>query len=148
MDNPNLENLPAETAPSRRRSSKQKAKFLLGGTALLFVFLGLIVWATTRQGATSFYMTTTELSAAGPSTATSSYRVNGKVVEGSILQEGLVTTFTITDGTTELVVTTDRPLPDTFMPRSDVIARGRFDGTTFVADEVLAKCPSKFKARA
>jgi cytochrome c-type biogenesis protein CcmE len=139
---------PHEPADRPVRSPKRKAKFVMGTGALMLVFLGLMVWATTRQGATSFYMTTSELVAEGPSDIGATYRVNGKVVPGSIVAAGLDTTFTLSDGTTEVVVTTDRPVPDTFREHSDVVARGRFDGTRFVADEVLAKCPSKFKARA
>lgn len=128
-------------------SPKRRAKFVAGGGALFLVFIGLIVWATTRQGATSFYMSTSELAASSVQTG-ESYRVNGKVVPGSISSEGLNTTFTLTDGSTEMVVTTDRALPDTFQERSDVVARGSYDGSVFTADEVLAKCPSKFKAKA
>jgi cytochrome c-type biogenesis protein CcmE len=74
--------------------------------------------------------------------------VNGKVVPGSIQNEGLETTFTISDGETDLTISTDRPLPDTLVDEADVVALGRLDGGTFVASEVLAKCPSKFKAKA
>lgn len=132
----------------RSRSSKRRAKFALGGLAVFTILIGLVFWATTRPAAISFYMTTSELAAAGPGELDGSYRVNGKVVPDSIESNGLETSFTITDGATEVRVVTDRPLPDTFKPESDVVARGRFDGTTFAADEVLAKCPSKFKARA
>lgn len=137
-----------ERSAGHARSPKRRAKFAVGGAAVFVVLLGLVVWATTRPGATSFYMSTSEVMAAGPAELSGSYRVNGKVVPGSINQDGLVTTFTISDGRTDLVVTTDRPLPDTFKPESDVIAKGHFNGETFTADEVLAKCPSKFKARA
>jgi cytochrome c-type biogenesis protein CcmE len=30
----------------------------------------------------------------------------------------------------------------------DVVARGSYDGRIFTASQVLAKCPSKFKAKA
>jgi cytochrome c-type biogenesis protein CcmE len=132
----------------RTPSSKRRAKFALGGFAVFVILAGLVVWATTRQGSISFYMTPTELLAAGEAQAGDSYRVNGEVVPGSISKEGLSTSFTISDGTTEIDVVTDRPLPDTFMERSDVVARGNYDGSVFTADEVLAKCPSKFKAKA
>lgn len=134
--------------PQRTSSSKRRAKFALGGFAVVVILIGLVVWATTRQGSISFYMTPTELLAAGDAQPSDSYRVNGEVVPGSISKDGLSTSFTISDGTTEIDVVTDRPLPDTFMERSDVVARGNYDGAVFTADEVLAKCPSKFKAKA
>lgn len=128
-------------------SPKRRAKFLLGGAAIVIALAGLIIWATARPGATSFYMTTSELIAADGPVAGSDYRVNGTVVPGSIETAGLATTFTITDGTNEVVVHTDRSLPDTFRDRSEVVARGTYDGRVFTATEVLAKCPSKFKAK-
>ena len=127
-------------APQRR------AKFLIGGAVIVLAVVGLIAWAMTRPNSTAFYMTPSEVLAAGPATA-SDFRMNGKVVPGSIEREGLETTFLVSDGDSEVSVVTDRPLPDTFQDRSEVVARGTFDGNTFVATEVLAKCPSKFKAK-
>ena len=129
--------------PPRRR-----AKFLAGGAVIVVALVGLIAWATARPGATSFYMTTSELLVADAPAPGSDYRINGKVVRGSIDTDGLETVFTITDGDAEVLVTTDRSLPDTFKDHSEVVARGTFDGQVFTATEVLAKCPSKFKAKA
>ena len=115
----------------------------------MFVLLGLVGWAMSRPGSTSFYMSTSELMAMGPAqSAADDSRVNGKVVPGTIENSGLETTFTISDGETELPITTDRPIPDTLVDDADVVALGKLEGGTFVASEVLAKCPSKFKAKA
>ncbi len=84
----------------------------------------------------------------GATPADEGFRLNGTVVPGSIQQDGLTTAFTLTDGSTEIEVVTEVAVPDTFKNRSEVIARGSYDGETFHAIEVLAKCPSKFKARA
>ena len=139
-----------ETAPETPASSgKRRAKFLVGGGAIAFVLLGLVGWAMSRPGSTSFYMSTSELLALGPAqSAADDYRVNGKVVPGTIQSTGLETTFLISDGETELPISTDRPVPDTLVDDADVVALGKLDGDTFVASEVLAKCPSKFKAKA
>ena len=108
----------------------------------------LLFWSMSRPGATAFYMTPTELQAMGTTPADEGYRLNGTVVPGSIEQDGLTTEFTLTDGDTDIDVVTEVAVPDTFKDRSEVVARGSFDGDTFHAIEVLAKCPSKFKARA
>lgn len=93
-------------------------------------------------------MTPTELQAAGATPADEGFRLNGTVVPGSIKQDGLTTAFALTDGKTTIPVVTDVAVPDTFKDRSEVIARGSFDGERFSAVQVMAKCPSKFKARA
>ena len=108
----------------------------------------LLFWAMSRPGSTAFYLTPTELQAKGPTIAGETYRLNGTVVPGSIETSGLTTTFTVTDGKSNIDVTTDSPVPDTFKDRAEVVARGGYNGTTFTAVEVLAKCPSKFKAKA
>ncbi|MDQ3941041.1 MAG: cytochrome c maturation protein CcmE [Actinomycetota bacterium] len=127
--------------------SKRRAKFLVGGSVVFVAVVGLLFFAMTRPGSTAFYLTPTEIQALGSTSPESSYRLNGTVVPGSIETSGLETAFVVTDGSTEIAVVTDRPVPDTFKDRSEVVVRGAYDGDTFVADQVLAKCPSKFKAK-
>lgn len=136
-------------------SPKRRAKFLVGGGIIVFALVGLVVWAMLRPNATSFYYTTSELQAAAVASGTEEYRVNGNVMPESVVREGLETTFDITDGTTSVTVVTDEVLPDAFWTAMDagsseveVVAQGRYDGTRFTASQVLAKCPSKFKAKA
>ena len=138
-----------ETTPEQPPASpKRRAKFVAGGSAIAVVLLALVFWAMSRPGSTSFYMSTSELLAMGPSQTAHDVRVNGKVVPGSIEKDGLDTTFLISDGDSQVTITTDRPLPDTLVDDADVVARGRLEGDTFVATEVLAKCPSKFRPKA
>ena len=132
----------------RRASAKRRLKFVLGGVFVALALVSLIGWAMNRQGATPYFLTVSELLEKEIPAADEDYRVNGKVVPGSIERDGLETTFELSDGTATVVVTTDRALPDTFRDDSDVIAKGSFDGRRFTASEVLAKCPSKFKAKA
>jgi cytochrome c-type biogenesis protein CcmE len=136
-----------ETPTSPTREAR-RTKFIFGAAIVVLTLVGLTVWAMARPGSTSFYKTTSEIAAMGPTSGASSYRVAGNVVPGSIRQNGLDTSFEITDGHTALPIATDQPLPDTFKAGSEVVARGQFDGTTFTAVEVIAKCPSKFKAKA
>jgi cytochrome c-type biogenesis protein CcmE len=146
-----MEHAPAPPAtPERRSPGGPNTKFIVGGAVVVLAIAGLIVWALNRQGATAFYLETSELVTKGPPAASEEYRVNGNVVPGTVQRDGLSTTFSITDGQTEVVVTTDQPLPDAFRDdaRTEVVAQGVYDGHTFTASEVLAKCPSKFKARA
>ena len=127
---------------------KRRAKFAVGALVVVATLAGLVVWAMSRPGSTAFYLTPTEVQALGPDQITHDYRVNGTVVPGSIERDGLATSFLVTDGSSEVEVLTTAPLPDTFRSRSEVVAKGSFDGDRFSAQEVLAKCPSKFKAKA
>jgi cytochrome c-type biogenesis protein CcmE len=144
---------PAPNAPIA--SPKRRAKFLVGGLIVTCALFGLIAWAMFRPEATTFYLNVSEVKAQGVTPPAEAYRVNGKVVPGSVDRSGLSTSFAITDGGQRLRVRTDQALPDAFWAavkadssEIDVVAQGRYDGRTFAASQVLAKCPSKFKARA
>ena len=134
--------------------SKRRAKFLIGGGVIFLSLIALVAWAMTRPNSTSFFYTPTEVVELAAAPGAEEYRVNGKVIPDSVERDGLTTSFAISDGTTEMGLTTDQPLPDAFWTAMandssevEVVARGRYDGERFVASEVLAKCPSKFKAK-
>jgi cytochrome c-type biogenesis protein CcmE len=136
-------------------SPKRRAKFIVGGGIIFFALVVLVVWAMTRPNATSFYYTTSELQSVPVAAGAEEYRVNGNVIPESVVEDGLHTTFDITDGTTAVTVETSETLPDAFWTAMDagsseveVVAQGHYDGSTFTATQVLAKCPSKFKAEA
>lgn len=142
---------PGPQSPDRKR----RAKFLIGGGAIFVSLVILVAWAMARPNSTSFFYTPSEVVDLAAAPTGEEYRVNGKVVVGSVERDGLTTTFEISDGRTDLDLTTDQALPDVFWTAMandssevEVVARGRLQGTTFVASEVLAKCPSKFKAKA
>lgn len=69
------------------------------------------------------------------------FRLGGMVVQGSLQrpQGSLDAHFVVTDGDATLPVTTARMLPDMFREGTAVVASGRLQAGTFVADEVLAK---------
>ncbi len=136
-----MQQSPATPAPPARRT-----RFLIGGAVIVAVLVGLLVWGMAQPGAAAYYITPSELETRG-ATATEAVRLAGTVVPGSIQRDGLATTFLVTDGSTDMTVTTTSPMPDAFKDSSEVVATGSFDGNTFAATKVLAKCPSKFKAK-
>jgi cytochrome c-type biogenesis protein CcmE len=129
--------------------NKGATKFLIGGVVIAATIIGLVGWAMSRPGSTAFYLTTSEVVERGPTSGADAYRINGNVVPGTVDARGLETTFAITDGATDVIVHTDKPLPDAFKDdaNTEIVALGSFNGTIFSASEVLAKCPSKFKAK-
>ncbi len=144
---------PKRSAPGAR---KRRTKFAVGGLVVLFAIAGLVVWAMTRPGSTSFYMTVSEVAAGPPAATAQDFRVNGNVVPDTLSREGVETRFDITDGSSDLTIVTDDALPDAFWTAYEndasaveVVAQGSLDsdGSTFTASKVLAKCPSKFKTR-
>lgn len=123
----------------------RRTKFVVGAAIIVVVLVGLIVWAMARPGAASMYMTPSEVE--DMVLLEGEVRMSGTVVPDSIETEGLSTSFLVTDGDTEVEVTTESPMPDAFMDSSEVVAIGSLESDGFVATTVLAKCPSKFKAK-
>jgi len=111
---------------------------------------------STKDSIPSFqFYTSVESYLSAPGYASQDAQVRGFVVGGSIakqLESGYVD-FVIQDALAPasdeqpvlLVRYRGIDLPDLFKDGAEVIVEGRYDGSRFVADRVLAKCPSKYE---
>lgn len=125
--------------------TSSRARFGIAAGVVVIAVAGLIVWAL--SGVSVYYRTPTELAESAPAPA-ERVRVAGTVVDGSVRTEGPTTKFLVTDGKAEIEVTTEDVLPDAFAPGVEVVAEGALTQPgLFSASTVLAKCPSKFKAK-
>ncbi|MRV74427.1 cytochrome c maturation protein CcmE [Duganella sp. FT92W] len=79
--------------------------------------------------------------AAGGAPANRSFRIGGMVEQGSVRRDadGVSVHFAVTDYARTVQVRYKGILPDLFREGKGVVAQGRLDGASFVADEVLAK---------
>ena len=66
-------------------------------------------------------------------------RVGGLVVEGSVDTASNPIKFSLSDGAASVDVAYGGILPDLFREGQGIIAEGRYDGTLFTAETVLAK---------
>lgn len=75
------------------------------------------------------------------------FRVRGKVQEGTIeaTPGQLEMKFGIVHNDKLMTIAYDKPLPDTFKEGIEVIAEGELKGGVLVAENVIAKCPSKYE---
>jgi cytochrome c-type biogenesis protein CcmE len=72
-------------------------------------------------------------------------RIGGLVEEGSVRKEpGAVVSFRVTDLASAVPVRYKGILPDLFREGQGVVAEGRLEKGTFMADEVLAKHDEKY----
>ncbi len=121
--------------------------------ATLAAFAGL-VWViasgSADPGTFRYYQSVNEYLVEPPA-ARQQLRVHGFVVEGSIaknLSAGHVD-FAIADavpGSVLRVRLLDIEVPDLFRDGAEVVVEGRFEDRTFLAERVMAKCPSKYEA--
>ncbi len=76
------------------------------------------------------------------------FRVRGTVQEGSLKQKPgtLDVRFDLIHEGETITVAYDKPLPDTFKPGIEVIAEGELGkNNVLTAENVIAKCPSKYE---
>jgi cytochrome c-type biogenesis protein CcmE len=118
-------------------------KLLIVGVVVLLAVLYLVYTAT--QSGAVYYLTVGELRASGP--LTRPVRVSGNVVDGSVQRDGATVRFAVADEAGQLPVVYRGVVPDIFGPEVQVVVEGRYgaDGV-FQAQQLLAKCPSKFAA--
>ena len=74
-------------------------------------------------------------------------RLGGLVAEGSILIDGTVAQFDVTDESATFTIRYDGALPDLFREGQGIIAEGAFRDRLFVADTVLAKHDETYMPR-
>jgi cytochrome c-type biogenesis protein CcmE len=130
------------------------------GAILVVILLAWFGWSQVDEGALVYYTNLDELRASGDTD--SSARVHGFVVEGSIQRDlsAKAVRFRIRStperpagaGEDTLpVVYANLETPDLFKDGAEVVVEGRLaesDHGTFEATRILAKCPSKFEAKA
>ncbi len=66
-------------------------------------------------------------------------RIGGLVKEGSVVKEGVLVRFEVTDGTKSVPVRYQGMLPDLFREKQGVVAEGSFEEGVFIARTILAR---------
>jgi cytochrome c-type biogenesis protein CcmE len=100
-------------------------------------------------GTSVYYQTVSELQAG--TGHGQQIRLAGNVVDGSIRREegSSAVRFAVADASGNLPVVYSGVVPDIFGPGIEVVVEGKYNPSTgFVADTMLAKCPSKFDTEA
>ena len=119
--------------------------------AALTVFVGLTWWlsrASSGEGTFQYYSSVAEFRQAAPDSSRA-LRVHGFVVDGSIVRDlpaGHVD-FAIRDQGGSVLDVRYRGIdvPDLFADGAEVVVEGRTGPDRFLADRLLAKCPSKYE---
>ena len=126
----------------------RKIKFTISGIAIIGAMALLFYIGLGQEGSLVYYLTVSEYVERG-APEESNFRINGKVLDGSIERDtlGMSVKFQITDGVVALPVNYDGAVPDMFTDGTDVVVEGKkaADGT-FRAHTLLTKCPSKYEA--
>ena len=105
---------------------------------------GALALTAFRQNVTFFFDPTQVASGQVPSGER--FRLGGMVTKGSVQRApgSMEVRFVVTDFKHDIPVSYTGVLPDLFREGQGVVAHGRMSGSTFVADEVLAKHDEKY----
>jgi cytochrome c-type biogenesis protein CcmE len=126
---------------------QKRAKFGIGAVVIV-VAMGVLAWLGYGESKT-YYHTIAELPALQGAARTHRIRVGGTVEPGSIHRStGRVDFVLLGEGKSLPVsyVGSD-PLPDTFVDKSQALVEGSLaQNGSFVAEQVQAKCASKYEA--
>jgi cytochrome c-type biogenesis protein CcmE len=125
----------------------QKTKFVAGA----LIILGVLAWLgiSGYQDSKTYYFTLSELRAQGDAAHSLRLRVAGKVVPGSLRRQQGQVLFTLYQENDQLPVVyiATEPLPDTLVDDAEAVVTGRYgQDQVFVAEQVQAKCASKYEA--
>jgi cytochrome c-type biogenesis protein CcmE len=141
-------------APTRRLEassiSRMRSTRVVIAALVVVAAIGYLIY-TGFQSTSVYYLTVSELKARGPSPlggTLGDVRVAGIVVDGSVQRSGSDSTvrFMMKDDGGSLPVVYKGMIPDIFGPGIQVVVEGRYQGGTFQATNLLAKCPSKYTA--
>ncbi len=130
--------------------TNQSMKFIVGS----LIIIAVLVWLGVSgfEEAKSYYVTIPELREQGEQAYQMRLRLAGNVVPDSIERKDGEVVFTIYqhggDYDTVRVRYVGRdPLPDTLVDEAQAVVAGRYTrDNVFVADQVQAKCASKYEA--
>ncbi len=141
----------ADDRPAKRglmRLSAKQKKFAIFGLAVVILIAALTVVAM-RSG-TSYYLTVKQMLAKGNSIYGERLRISGFVEDGTIESDPgrMIVRFIVRDkkGGAQTPVSYRGVVPDNFGNSVEVVLDGAYDGSVFAADNMLTKCPSKYKA--
>ena len=143
---------PAVPRPHTPQPLLRRKRVLIPGLAVLLAmgYLGYVAFS----GAAMYYLTVDELLARGAAAYGEDVRLSGKVLPDSVEDDPATNTlrFSIADkkntAGTSIPVVYSGVVPDAFKADADVVLEGKLTTAgTFDADNLLVKCPSKYKAR-
>lgn len=127
--------------------AKHQRLVLLVIALVALVGAGLLAAWALRNQAAYFYVPSDLV--ANPPEQGRAVRLGGMVERGSIHKaaDGITVNFIVGDGKARVPVRFTGITPDLFVEGSGVVAEGRMEGPTFVADNLLAKHDEKYVPR-
>jgi cytochrome c-type biogenesis protein CcmE len=116
---------------------KQRRLTLIAVAGLVLALAAALTLSALRDSIV-FFASPSEL-AQNPPPPGKRLRIGGLVKEGSIVKDGLLVRFDVTDGAQTVQVRYEGMLPDLFREKQGVVAEGSLENGIFIARTILAK---------
>ena len=125
------------------KPKNQRLVLVVAAIVALMIAVLLAMWGLKDRA--SYFYTPADI-AAGKAEEGRAVRLGGMVESGSIQRQpdGVTIRFVLTDGKAKTPVTYRGITPDLFREGSGAVAEGRIQGSTFVADTILAKHDERY----
>ena len=120
-------------------------RLLLAALALAAVLAAVMLAMWGLRDRAAYFFTPADI-IAGKAEQGRAIRLGGMVEKGSIAEapDGVTVRFVVEDGQARVPVRFSGITPDLFREGSGVVAEGRMQGRTFVADNILAKHDERY----
>jgi cytochrome c-type biogenesis protein CcmE len=120
-------------------------RLVLVGAAVVAVLVAVLLAMWGLRERASYFYTPAEI-VAGKAAMGQAVRLGGMVERGSVQRQpdGVTIRFVVTDGQARTPVLYRGIVPDLFREGSGVVAEGRMETGTFVADTILAKHDERY----
>jgi len=118
--------------------TRKQRRLILIAVAGVVLALATALTLSALRDSIVFFASPSELSL-NPPPPGKRLRIGGLVKEGSIVKEGLLIRFDVTDGAKSIPVRYQGMLPDLFREKQGVVAEGTLEDGVFIARTILAK---------
>ena len=120
-------------------------RLVLVSAALAAVLIAVLLAMWGLRDRASYFYTPADI-VAGKATDGQPVRLGAMVKKGSVWRaaDGVTVRFVVTDGKAETPVLYRGIVPDLFREGSGAVAEGRMQGSTFIADQILAKHDERY----
>lgn len=118
--------------------TRKQRRLTLIAVAGIVLALAVALTLSALRDSITFFATPSEL-ALNPPPPGKRLRIGGLVKEGSIVKDGVLVRFEVTDGAQSVPVRYQGMLPDLFREKQGVVAEGTLENGVFMARTILAK---------
>ena len=125
------------------KPKNQRLVLVISAVVAVLVAVLLAMWGL--RGQASYFYTPADI-VSGKAEQGRAVRLGGMVESGSVQRrpDGVTIRFVVTDGQARTPVTYRGIVPDLFREGSGVVAEGRVQDRTFIADTILAKHDERY----